>query len=448
MPVASPAEFIERIKVIAEASGAAEAEVYGEVVTINEVRVRDKEVELLQQSALRGVGLRVLRDSKTGFMFTTEFQPSIINELVLRTIALASQASPREEVRLPNEPFPSQRLLEISDDSIPAKTPADLVSLARTAEQNAIARDKRIQTTLGARAGVATQDVYFTNTYIKLQTFRATSCWLGCTAVAANGAERREGSYLDRKRIFADLSPPEFVGQKSADRALAKLGAKPVPSTRAPVIFENEAAGGFLEGLFGAFNGTNALEKRTFLADRNGQTVASPLLSIVDDGILRRGLGSLPFDGEGTQTRRTPVMDQGVFVRFLHTAATARLFNVTATGNGIRSYDSLPAVGPTNFYIDRGSANPKTMISELSRGLYVTDTAGFGIDTVSGQYSQQAEGFWIENGALAAPVDGITIAGNLNDMLMGIDAVGKDLEYRSVFASPSIRFKELTIGGG
>lgn len=447
MPVIDPVEFIERIKVRAEASGAAEAEVYGEVVTTNEVRLRDKEVELLQQSALRGVGLRVLRDSKTGFMYTTDFQPSIINELILRTIALASQASPREEVRLPNEPFPAQRLLEIADDAIPPMAPEDLISFARAAEQNAIARDKRIQTTLGARVGVATQDVYFTNTYIKLQTYRATSCWIGCTAVAADGSERREGTYEDRKRIFADLSPPVIVGRKAADRALAKLGAKPVASTRAPVIFENEAAGAFLRGLFGAFSGSNALERRTFLADRRGQTVASPLLSIVDDGILRRGLGSLPFDGEGTQTRRTPVMDRGVFVRFLHTAATARLFNVTATGNGIRSYDSLPVVGPTNFYIDRGSAKPDTMISEVGRGLYVTDLAGFGIDTVSGQYSQQAEGFWIEKGALAAPVQGITVAGNLNDMLMGIDAVGKDLDFRGIYSSPSIRFKELTIAG-
>ena len=447
MPSASPADYIERIRRIAENSGAAEAEVYAEVSTINEVRVRDREVELLQQSVIQGVGLRVLRDSKIGFMYTTELEPADLNELILRTIALAAMATPQDENRFPNQPLPAQGILDIYDDNIPRMTPAELVPLARGIEQNAIAADKRIQSTRDARAGVSAQEVYFTNTYIQNQTFRATTCWLSCTAVATDGASRREGSFMDRKRNFADLVPPIRVGQRAAARALAKLGAKPVPSTRAPVIFEAEAAAGFLRGLFGAFSATNVIEGRTFLAAKKGQIVASPLLTIVDDGSLRRGLGSMPFDGEGTPTRRTPVIDRGALVRFLHNSYSARRYDVPTTGNAVRGYESLPVVGPTNFYIDRGNAKPEDMIKEVSRGLYVTGTAGFGIDTVSGQYSQQAEGFWIEKGALAAPVEGVTVAGSLDDMLLGIDSVGKDLEYRSNISSPSIRFRELTIAG-
>jgi PmbA protein len=170
-------------------------------------------------------------------------------------------------------------------------------------------------------------------------------------------------------------------------------------------------------------------------------------VTIVDDGIMRRGLASRPFDGEGSQTRRTMVVERGVLSRFLHTTATARRANVQPTGNATRGYDSLPSVGATNFYIQQGSTRLETMIKEVPRGLYVTGTAGFGFDLASGEYSQQVEGFWIENGALAQPVEGVTVAGKLDDMLMGIDSVGRDLEFRSNFASPSLRFKELTIGG-
>ncbi len=447
MLTANPQEFVERIRTVAQNSGAAEAEVFAQVSTINEVRVREREVELLQQSIIRGVGLRVLRDSKIGFMYTTDFQPSDVNELILRTIALAAQATPREENRFPDQPLPAQGFLDIYDDTVPVMTVADLIPIAKATEQNAIASDKRIQTVRDARVGVSTQEVYFTNTYISYQTYLATTCWTGCTAVATEGTLHREGSYFDRKRFFSDLATPERVGKNAAKRALDKLGAKPVASTRATVIFQSEAATGFLSGLFGAFSAANMLEGRSFLTGRKDQVVASPLLTIVDSGILRRGLGSLPFDGEGTQTRRTPVIDRGTLVRFLHTADTARRFSTSPTGNAIRGYDSLPVVGPTNFYIERGDKKPEDMIKEVSQGLYVTGLAGFGIDTVSGSYSQQAEGFWIQNGVLGAPVDGVTVAGRLDEMLMGIDALGKDLEYRSNFASPSIRFKELTIAG-
>ena len=428
-------ETLERVRTLAERSGAAEAETYFEFITLAEARVREREVELIQQSAITGLGLRVLRDRKMGFLYTTDLRRNVIDELVLRTIALADQA------------FPPQGNLEIFDDAIAAMRPEQLIPLARSMEDNAVARDQKIQTTLDTRASYAIGEVHFSNTFIPYQVFRSTTSWLTCTAVATDGGEKREGTYSDRKRIFLDLNTPERIGRKAAERALARLGAKPVPSTKVPVIFEAEAAGAFVGGLFGAFNGLNVIEQRSFLAGRKGQQIASPLVTIVDDGIQRRGLGSRPFDGEGSQTRKTVVVENGVLARFLHTVSTARRHNVQPTGNAARGYDSLPTVGPTNFYIDSGSSKPDAMIQEVPRGLYVTGTAGFGFDIAAGEYSQQVEGHWIEGGKLVRPVEGITVAGKLGDMLLGIDAVGRDLEFRTTFAAPTIRFKELTIGG-
>jgi PmbA protein len=447
MPIPNPRETLERIRTLAERSGAAEVETYFEFVTFAEARVREREVELVQQSAITGFGLRVLRDRKMGFLYTTDLRRTVLDELVVRTIALAAQATPRDENKLPDQTYLPLGNLDIEDPRIVQMKPDDLIPLARSIEDNALAHDKRIQTTRSTRAGYSVGEVHFSNTFLPYQTFRTTDVWHSCTAVAVDGDRKREGSYFDRKKNYQDLTTPERLGRKASERAIAKLGAKPVPSTKAPVIYEADAAGAFLGGLFGAFHGLNVLEQRSFLAGRRGQAIAAPIVTILDDGTLRRGLGTRPFDGEGSQTRKNVVVDRGVLMRFLHTAATARRENVSPTGNATRGYDSIPVVGPTNFYIDRGSRSPESMIQEVPKGLYVTGSAGFGFDITAGEYSQQVEGFWIEGGKRSQPVEGVTVAGKLDEMLLGIDAVGKDLDFRSNIASPTIRFKELTIGG-
>ena len=447
MPTSRPEEVLNNVRSMAEKSGAAEAEVYFEFVRFVEVRYREGEVELLQQSAVTGLGLRVLRDQKMGFVYTTNLNRTVLDELVVRTVALASQATPRDENKLPDQAFPPQTNLEIEDPYADRITPQELIALAKALEDNALLVNK-VKTTQTARAGYVVGETHFSNTFIPYQTFRNTQFWLYCSAVATDGTQNRVGSFTDRKRNFQDLTTPDRVGRKAGERAVARLGAKPVSSTRVPVIFEAEAAGGFLGGLFGAFSGLNVLEQRSFLAGKRGSVIASPLLTIVDDAILRRGLGSRPFDGEGSQTRRTVVVDRGVLTRYLHTAATARRDGVNPTGSAWRGYDSLPAVGASNFYVDNGSSKLSSMIEQVPNGLFVTGTAGFGFDLAAGDYSQQVEGTWIEKGKLARPVEGITVAGKISDMLMGVDAVGRDLDFRSQICSPSIRFKELTVGGG
>ncbi len=442
----SAADLAEKIRIQAERSGAQEAETYLESSTTTEVRLRSGQVELLQQSALQGIGLRVFRDQRMGFFYTTDLRDNVLTELVNRTLALTNQATARDENRIAENLSVSSSDLEIRDPAVERLRPEDLTRMARAAEESAFAQDKRIQTTRDVRCGTTTLEVSFSNTYISRQTYAATTVWLSATPIATQGAQRREGTYVDRKRFLADLARPEQVGQLAVARALERLGAAGVPSARVPVVFSAEAAGVFLRGLFQAFSALNVLEQRSFLAGKLGQQIASPAVTIVDDGMMRRGLGSVYFDGEGVQSHRTVVVDRGVLRQYLHSGATARRMNATPTGNGIRSYDSLPAIGPTNFYLDNGSSTHK-LVEEVDRGLYVTGLAGFGLDTISGEYSQEVDGHWIEKGALTKPVEGVTVAGRLDEMLLGITGVGRDLEFRSNVASPAIRFKELTVGG-
>jgi PmbA protein len=447
MPRQLASDLADKIRVQAERSGAQEAETYLETNTTTEVRIRQGQIELLSQSVVQGLGLRVFRDRRMGFLYTTDLRDTVLTELVNRTLGLTNEATPREENKLSEYLSSSQSDLEIYDPAVAQQRPEDLVRLARAAEQSAFAQDKRIQTTRDVRCGTAVYEVFFSNTYIARATYRATSVWLSATPIATQEAQRREGTYIDRKRFLSDLARPEQIGQRAVERALARLGAAPVPSARVPVVFSAEAAGVFLQGLFPALSALNVIEQRSFLAGKLGQVVAGPNVTIVDDGTMRRGLGTRYFDGEGVQTHRTVLVDRGVLRQFLHTAATARRMNATPTGNGIRSYDSLPTVGPTNFYIDAVSKT-RPLIEDVAQGLYVTGLSGFGVDTVSGEYSQQVDGRWIEKGALGKPVEGVTVAGRLDEMLLGIDAVGRDLDFRNNVASPTIRFKELTVGGG
>jgi PmbA protein len=447
MPALSPQDLVTTVRAQAERAGAAEAEVFVEYGSMLEVRVRQRETEVVQQSSARGLGLRVFIDRRMGFAYTTDLRKPVLDELVVRTVAMAGQAAPREENRLPSLPLRQQSGLDIDDPAIQALRVDDLKSMARSAEDNAFGRDKRIQSTRDARTGLAVSEVHFSNTYIPYQTYRGTAIWLSVTAIATQNGQKREGRYVDRRRILQDLDTPERVGRKSAERALDKLGAASRPSTRVPVVFEAEAAGSFLEGLFGAFSGASVAEQRSYLAGRIGRPVASSLVSIIDDGLMRRGLGTAPFDGEGVECRRTVVVDRGILESYLQTAVSAQRMRVPPTGNGFRTFDTLPTVQPSNFYMEEGNTDPDKLVQGMPRGLLVTGIAGFGFDLVAGEYSQQVEGQWIENGAPAGAVDGITVAGPLDDMLLSIDAVGNRVEFRDRFAAPAIRFRELTVGG-
>jgi PmbA protein len=185
----------------------------------------------------------------------------------------------------------------------------------------------------------------------------------------------------------------------------------------------------------------------SFLLDQLDAAIASPEVTIVDDPLRPGGPASRPFDGEGVaQTRRT-VVDRGVLRTYLLDSYAARRLGLRTTGHASRSVGDAPAAGPTNFYLAAGPHTPADIIASVSKGLYVTELIGFGVNLTTGDYSRGAAGLWIENGELTYPVEEITIAGNLRDMLRGIAMVGNDLEFRNALASPTIKIERMTIAG-
>jgi PmbA protein len=255
------------------------------------------------------------------------------------------------------------------------------------------------------------------------------------------------GSWSESRRFLADLSSPETVGRIAAERAVRMLGARKVPTQRVPVVFDPQMAASFIGALAGALNGDLVYKGASFLRDHLGKTIAPREFSVVDDGLLARGLATSPFDGEGVPTSTHAVIEKGVLQSFLYDTYTARKAGARSTANASRGYNSLPGIGMHNFYLRAGSHPARRVISDVKNGLYVTSMLGRGANTITGEYSRGATGMWIENGELAFPVQELTVAGNLLDMLEGIDAIGDDLVFRSSVSAPTLRFAELTVSG-
>jgi PmbA protein len=259
------------------------------------------------------------------------------------------------------------------------------------------------------------------------------------------------------------LEDPVKVGEEAARRTLRRLGARRVHTQQAPIVFAPEIARGIIGNIFDAANGDAIYRHASFFAGKLGERVAGDNVTVIDDGTLVfdhsgssddagsnmqvGGFGTSPFDSEGLPTRRTVLVEDGILRSYVLNSYTARKLEMKSTGNASRSLASSPGIGSGNFYLSPGSFTPEQIIGGVSNGLYVTEVMGFGVNLVTGDYSQGAAGIWIENGELAYPVEEITIAGNLKDMYQNIVAIGNDLVFRSSSACPTIRIDGMTVAG-
>jgi PmbA protein len=258
--------------------------------------------------------------------------------------------------------------------------------------------------------------------------------------------KKRKGSYWTASRFRARLLDEEFVGLEAARRTVAKLGARKVATGEVPVIFSPEAGRRVLGQLAGVISGGAVWRKSTYLAQREGTVVASPLVSVVDDPLLPRAPGSRPYDAEGLGSRPNVVIDQGTLRGFLCDTYAGRKLGRPSTGSAGRGIGGGPHVTTTNFVLRAGRTAARAL-EQVPRGLYVTDLMGFGFNGVTGDYSQGAGGFWIEGGERAFPVSEITISANFDELWKGVDAIGDDLDARSSIQCPSFRVARMTIAG-
>jgi len=228
---------------------------------------------------------------------------------------------------------------------------------------------------------------------------------------------------------------------------LRRVGARKVATQKVPVVFDPMVARGIIDHVFDAVNGDAIYRHASYLAGKLGEQIAGENITIIDDGTMVGGFGSSPFDGEGVPTRRTVVVERGVLKSYLLNTYTARKLKLQTTGNAARGLTGNPGIGSGNFFLQPGDKSPKEILRDIPNGLYVTEFLGFGVNLVTGDFSRGASGLWIENGELTFPVEEITVAGNLKDMLRNVSAIGNDLEFRSSIAAPTLRIDGMTIAG-
>ena len=436
-------------------AGASDAEAVAREGDEFSVTVRMGEVETLKESGSRAVGLRVFSGKRSASASTSDLTEDGIRQLVDGAMALVKVTEEDPFTGLPEagEFGALAGDLRLSFDDVYSLSGAERIEWARRTEAAALAADPRITNSDGGSFEAATGRRAMANSRGFVGGYHTSYAGVSAAPLAkdADGKMQRDGWWSSARRL-ADVESPEAVGQEAARRTLRRLGARRVPTQRVPIVFAPEVARSLLGSVFEAASGDAIWRNASFLAGKLGSEIAASGVTIVDDNTMllpsgAGGFGTSPFDGEGLPSQRTVVVENGVLSSYLLNTYTARKLGMKSTHNASRGLAGTPGIGAGNLYLQPGTLSPEEIIAAVPAGLYVTSLMGFGVNTVTGDYSRGATGLWIENGQLTHAVEEVTVAGNLAEMLRNVTAIGNDLVFRSAIAAPTLRIDGMTIAG-
>ena len=413
------------------------------------VGVRMGDVEKIKESTDQGLGLRVLIDGRQASVACSDFSREEVIGLLDEVIELAKATSPDESAGLPDASELARDVpdLDLYDEEIESMSTERKIELALRAESAAKAYSDKIVNFDGGGLETTSGKVVLANSLGFAGEFRSTAISIATVPVAVDDLGRKQRDYwYDSRRKLRELDNAEEIGVIAAQRTLRKLNGRSVATQSVPVVFDPRMAGALVGDIFSALSGEAIFRKASFLVGRLGERIASEKLTLIDDGTIKAGLGSKPFDGEGLPTRRTVLLRNGVLESYVLNSYTARKLGLRSTGNAARALVGAPTVDAGNLFIESGPHSPAEIVSSVKSGLYVTEMIGYGVNIVNGDYSRSAGGLWIENGEPTFSVQGVTIAGNLKDMLLNVEAVGNDLDFRSNVVGPTLLISGMTIG--
>jgi PmbA protein len=422
-----------------------------------DVSARDGAVEDVTRSASRAAAVRVIVEGRLGFATSADAPstPAEIDELVTTAVGLARLASPSPHNVILPTPSGDAAALRAAGDALATWDEATAHLDVDWARGEALTLDRVVRGVDGI-AGVRDASASARRGVFALATstgfvgaVRGTSATLSCSAVVQDGDRKLQiESAWGAARRLAGLPSPTTIAIEAATRALARRGARRVPSGEFPVVLDPAMARGFFAGVLAVLGGEAVARRQSFLHDAVGRHVLPPGYTLVDDPLLPGGFASRPFDGEGqATTTRTLIDEGGRLTGFLLDGRSAARLGATTTGHAARGATSLPSPAPTNTTLRGGTGTLAEIVAGTPRGLLVTRVLGRGADPTTGDLSRGVAGFWIEDGAIAWPVEGVTMAGNARELLLGIDRVGADIDERSALRVPTLRFAAAAIGG-
>ena len=409
------------------------------------IQVRLGELEEIGRSEGEEIGLRFFVGTRSASVSSSDLADEAMHALVERAAAMAREA--------PEDPYaglaPEDRLLrdegvDVDGDDGADPSPVELKRLALAIE-DAARSIEGVANSEGAGVSAGRSVVALATSHGFCRGY-ATSGYSGMASViAGTGGDMQRDYAYHSVRHFADLDPPEAIGRRAGERAVARLNPARLPSGRMTVLFDPRVGGGLVSHLVGAITGSAITRRMSFLIGREEEALFAPGVVIRDDPHRRRGLASKPFDGEGLPTAPRDLVAEGRVTGWLLDSASARQLGLAPTGHATRA-SGAPGAGATNVHIEPGPLPPAELMADVKRGLYVTELIGQGVNPITGDYSRGASGFIIEKGAIAAPVAEITIAGNLIDMYRELTPAS-DLEHRRTVNVPTLRIEGMTVAG-
>lgn len=415
-------------------------------------KVRLGQPELVEEAGSRALGVRVMIGQQVAVSYTSDLTEQGVERFVEDAIELARLSQPDETAGPPDPSALSSRDqhpdLSLYDPSVHDVDAAQALEHAKKSEGAAFEADERITNSEGASFTRASGAKALVTSGGFSGVTRGTYASLSVHPVADDeDGKKRSGYYWTARRHLDQLLPDEDVGREATRRTVAKLGAQKVETQECPVVFDPDVGRSIVGLLAGCINGGAIWRRSSYLLEREGERVASDLVTIVDDPLIERAPGSRPFDGEGLASRRNVVVEKGILETFIMDTYSARKLGKESTASATRGASGGVSASVTNFVLQPGEMTPEELIASTKRGLYVTEMMGFGFNAVTGDFSRGAAGFWIENGEKTFPVSEVTISLNLDDMLKGIDAVADDLDLRTSVVAPTFRIRSMTLAG-
>ena len=403
------------------------------------VTVRMGELESVERQRDRGLAITVYRDQRKGSASTTDFSTTSIEETVRKAVSIGSFTTADEYAGL-------------ADAELMAKEPRDLdlyfpwevdvdqaTELALRSEGAARSLDARIANSEGASVSSGVGQRVYANSHGFVGSYPTSTHSMSCSVLAKSGESLERDYWYTVSRHPGDLESPEQVGEEAARRAVQRLDARTLSTRKVPVLYPAELAKGLFGHLIAAVRGTAQYRRASFLLDAAGEQILPEFIDIQEDPWIPRALASAPFDAEGVQTRQRSLVERGVLQGYVLSSYSARRLGLTTTGN---------AGGVHNLLVKPTAGTLQDLIKDCDEAFVVGELLGQGVNTVTGDYSRGAAGFWVQRGEIAHPVHEVTIAGNLKDLFREIQAVGSDIDARGTVRCGAVRVDGLTLAGG
>src|SRR5476651_222115 len=439
-PQALPAlqEQVEQIIAEARRQGASACEVAVSLEQGLSTSVRQREVETVEFNRDQGFGITLYSGQRKGSASTSASGPEAIRETVAAALAIAKHTSEDESSGLADKALMAKDLKDFDLFHAWDITPEQAIEQALICEAAAFDADPRIKNADGTTLSTHQGCRVYGNSHGFIGGYASTRHSLSCVMIAEADGQMQRDYWYDVSRQGELLANPVSIGQRAAQRAASRLGARPVPTCEVPVLFSAELAGGLFGSFLGAISGGNLYRKSSFLEGAIGQKLFPEWLTIDERPHLMRAMGSSAFDGDGLATYAKPFVEKGELVSYVLGTYAGRKLGLPSTAN---------SGGVHNLFVTHGDEDQAALLRRMGRGLLVTELMGQGLNLVTGDYSRGASGFWVENGMIQYPFHEVTIAGNLRNMFGQLAAVGTDVDHRNSIQTGSLLIEEMTLAG-